>query len=313
MCLCGKKKATMKFNITLLIISIALLSCRIDPKEQTGPLHIVTTTGIIEDCVKQIVGDSAEVSSIMGPGTDPHVYKPTPGDIELLDNADVIICNGLHLEGKMAEMLDKYAKEKPVLKVSDGIDEKDIIKSADFADSYDPHIWFDTKIWMKGLYYITEELKKLDSLSAEYFGNNYDRYHAEIAVTDMWVASQLDSIDTNQRILITSHDAFSYFGRRYDIEVRGIQGISTLSEVGLKDISEMVDFLIERQIKSIFVETSTSDKTAKSIVDGCRAKDFTVELKGPLYSDALGEPDSEGGTYIGMIKSNVTMIVNGLK
>jgi len=303
----------LKTTFILGILAITFISCRIEPKEQKGPLHIVTTTGIIEDCVKQIVGDSAEVSSIMGPGTDPHIYKPTPGDIELLDKADVIICNGLHLEGKMAEMLDKYSKEKPVLKVSDGINKKDIIKSADFADSFDPHIWFDTKIWMQGLLYITKELGKIDSMSADYYGGNYDRYLAKIAITDMWVASQLDSIDTNQRLLITSHDAFSYFGRRYDIEVRGIQGISTLSEVGLKDISDMVNFLIERQIKSIFVETSTSQKTAQSIVDGCRAKDFNVELKGPLYSDALGEPDSEGGTYIGMIKSNVTMIVNGLK
>jgi len=303
----------MKTAFPILLITFFCIACRIEPKEQKGPLHIVTTTGIIEDCIKEIVGDSAEVSSIMGPGTDPHVYKPTPGDIELLDKADVIICNGLHLEGKMAEMLDNYAKEKPVLKISDGINEKDIIKSADFADSYDPHIWFDTKIWMQGLAHITKELGKIDSLSADYYGTNYDCYLAEIAITDMWVASQLDSIDTNQRILITSHDAFSYFGRRYDIEVKGIQGISTLSEVGLKDISDMVDFLIERQIKSIFVETSTSQKTAQSIVDGCKAKKYSVALKGPLYSDALGEPDSEGGTYIGMIRSNVTMIVNGLK
>lgn len=303
----------MKKLIYLSIIAIAFISCRIEPKVQHGPLHIVTTTGIIKDCIKMIVGDSAEVSSIMGPGTDPHIYKPTPSDIELLEKADVIICNGLHLEGKMAEMLDNYAKEKPVLKISDGITESDIIKSADFADSFDPHIWFDTKIWMQGLKYIADELGKIDSISASYFSKNFENYQLEINELDTWVSSQLDSIPLEKRILITSHDAFSYFGRRYNIEVRGIQGISTLSEVGLKDISDMVDFIIERKIASIFVETSTSQKTAQSIVDGCKAKKFELSLKGPLYSDALGEPDSEGGTYIGMIKSNVTILVNGLK
>ena len=303
----------MKKIICLSIIAFAFVSCRIEPKVQHGPLHIVTTTGIIEDCVKIIVGDSAEVSSIMGPGTDPHIYKPTPSDIELLEKADVIICNGLHLEGKMAEMLDNYAKEKPVLKISDGIAESEIIKSADFGDSFDPHIWFDTKIWMQGLTYISQELGKIDSISAPYFSQNLANYQQEINELDSWVSSQLDSIPANKRILITSHDAFSYFGRRYNIEVRGIQGISTLSEVGLKDISDMVDFIIERKIASIFVETSTSQKTAQSIVDGCKAKKFELSLQGPLYSDALGEPDSEGGTYIGMIKSNVTILVNGLK
>jgi len=303
----------MKIYITIFLISASLLSCRIEPKEQNGPLHIVTTTGIIEDCIKQIVGDSAEVSSIMGPGTDPHLYKPTPGDVELLDEADIIICNGLHLEGKMAEMLENYSKEKPVLKISDGIDEKDIIKSADFADSYDPHIWFDTKIWGQGLEYIANELGKIDSVNANYYEKNYHDYMLEITELDVWVRDRLNSIDSTQRILITSHDAFHYFGRRYDIEVKGIQGISTLSEVGLKDISDMVDFVLERKIRSIFVETSTSQKTAQSIADGCLAKKYSVALEGPLYSDALGEPDSEGGTYIGMIRGNVEMIVKGLK
>jgi manganese/zinc/iron transport system substrate-binding protein len=294
------------------LVIFVLPSCRIEPQEQRGPLHIVTTTGIIEDCVEHIVGDSAEVSSIMGPGTDPHIYKPTPGDIELLEEADVIICNGLHLEGKMSELLDNYAKEKPVLKVSDGIAGKDLIQSTDMTDSYDPHIWFDTEIWRQGLSYITQELGKIDSASSEYYKTNYEHYVAELVTMDHWIEAQLELIDSARRVLVTSHDAFSYFGRRYRIEVKGIQGISTLSEVGLKDISNMVDFLIAKQIKSIFVETSTSQKTAESIVDGCRAKKYDVLLEGPLYSDALGEPDSEGGTYIGMLRSNVTMIVNGL-
>lgn len=302
--------------LAITIIALSIVGCRIKDKpvtEKKGPLHIVATTGIIEDCLTHIVGDSAEVSAIMGPGTDPHVYKPTPGDIELLDEADVIVANGLHLEGKMAEMLDKYSREKPVLIVADGINERDIIKSADFADAHDPHIWFDTEIWMDGMRYIATELGKLDSTAKDYYRTNFDLYRAEVAELDEWAANKIDSIETSGRILITSHDAFSYFGRRFGMEVKGIQGISTLSEVGLKEISDMVDFVIKHRIKTIFIETSTSDKTAQSIVDGCKGKHYKLGISGPLYSDALGEPDEDGGTYIGMIKENVKAIAEGLK
>ncbi len=303
----------MKKILLITTIALVALACRLEENERKGPLHIVATTGIIEDGLENIVGDSAEVTALMGPGTDPHLYKPTPGDIELLDEADVIVCNGLHLEGKMAEMLEKYGEEKPVLRVSDGIDESMLIKSADFEDSYDPHIWFDPEIWSEGLGYISKELGKLDSNSAKYYQANFLNYKGEIVKMSEWVFKELQGLNDSSKVLITSHDAFSYFGNRYGIEVKGIQGISTLSEVGLKDISDMVDFVIEREIKSIFVETSTSDKTAQSIVDGAQDKGYELILDGPLYSDALGEPDSHGGTYIGMVESNVTIIVEGLK
>lgn len=303
----------MKTFIWFFSILILFSSCRIDEQARSGPLHIVTTTGIIEDVVKHIVGDSAEVSSLMGPGTDPHLYKPTPGDIELLDKADVIIINGLHLEGKMADLLKKYGLEKPVLAVSDGIPKEKIIKSADFADSYDPHIWFDSEIWMAGFQEITSRLCALDSTSKDYYQANFSRYKKQVEEMNGWVKTEMDKLNDHSKVLITSHDAFSYFGRCYGIEVKGIQGVSTLSEVGLKDVADMVDFVIEHQIKSIFVETSTSNKTAQSIVDGAKDKGYELALKGPLFSDALGEPDSDGGTYIGMVKANVTMIVKGLQ
>ncbi|MFT5822022.1 MAG: manganese/zinc/iron transport system substrate-binding protein [Crocinitomix sp.] len=303
----------MKRIIIIMAVVAIAASCRIEEKVRRGPLHIVTTTGIIQDVVENIVGDSAEVSTLMGPGTDPHLYKPTPGDIELLDEADIIISNGLHLEGKMAGMLDKYAVEKTVIKVSDGIDKAELIKSADFDDSFDPHIWFDSKIWMNGMEYVTKELARAEGDTTGYFMRNFESYKEQVEELDQSIRISLASISDSARVLITSHDAFSYFGRRYGIEVKGIQGVSTLSEVGLKDISNMVDFVIERKIKSIFVETSTSDKTAQSIVDGAGDKGYELTLEGPLYSDALGEPDSEGGTYIGMVKANVEVIVKGLK
>lgn len=306
----------MRTTLILFVSIILLTGCRIEedkPTERLGDLHIVTTTGIIKDGLSSIVQNECDITSLMGPGTDPHMYKPTPSDVELLDEADVIVANGLHLEGKMAEMLESYAKEKPVIFVSDGLKKKDIIKSADFEDANDPHIWFDTKIWLDGLTHVTKELIKIDSTLDSTLTLNLKKYKSEIEKLDKWVADELDQLKPENRVLVTSHDAFSYFGRRYDIEVKGIQGISTLSEVGLKEVSDMVDFVKDRQLKSIFVETSTSSKTAQSIVDGCKAKGYTVQLAGPLYSDALGEPDSDAGSYIGMIKANVTTIVEGLK
>lgn len=296
----------------LILCGLIVSACRIEEAERKGPLHIVTTTGIIENGVEEIVGDSAEVSSLMGPGTDPHLYTPTPGDIKLLDDADVIVANGLHLEGKMAEMLIKYGKEKPVVLVSDGIPENLLRKSADFGDAYDPHIWFNPELWLMGLNHVKNQLMEIDTNAQQYYDKNFLNYQAAIHSMDGWVKSQVSEIDSTARVLITSHDAFAYFGLHYGIEVRGIQGISTLSEVGLKDIASMVDFVIEKKIPSIFIETSTSQKTAQSIVDGARAKGYQLNLKGPLYSDALGEPDGEAGTYIGMVKANVRMIVNGL-
>lgn len=304
----------MRNKVIIILAAIAVFtSCRVKEKERKGPLHIVTTTGIIEDAIINIVGDSAETTALMGPGTDPHLYRPTPGDIELLDQADVIVSNGLHLEGKMAEVLTKYGKEKPVIKVSDGIPKDLLIKSADFEDSYDPHIWFDPNIWSKGLSYVADELGKIDTNATNYYADNCKAYEKKLEDLTDWAKNRLTEIKDTNRVLITSHDAFSYFGRRFNIEVRGIQGISTLSEVGLKDIADMVDFVIEREIKSIFVETSTSDKTAQSIVDGAKDKEYDLSLDGPLYSDALGEPGGDGGDYIGMVKSNVEVIVNGLK
>ncbi|WP_027421209.1 metal ABC transporter solute-binding protein, Zn/Mn family [Crocinitomix catalasitica] len=301
-------------NIFIFILIIGgLNACRIEESTQTGPLNIVVTTGIIKDGLYQILGDNVEITSMMGPGTDPHLYKPTPGDVDLLENADIIIANGLHLEGKMSEMLRKYGQEKLVLNVADGIDKGDLIKSADFEDSFDPHIWFDPTIWINGLEHVKNGIAAVDTANKSTYDANFNAYKKEVLMMDSWAKEELGKLHEAHRILITSHDAFSYFGRRYGVEVKGIQGISTLSEVGLRDIADMVDFVITKGIKSIFIETSTSSKTAQSILDGAEQKKYLLKIDGPLFSDALGEPDTKGGTYIGMFKENVEIIVNGLK
>ena len=302
-------------KVLLLLIPLALFAqCRLEEStEENKRYHIVTTTGIIADGVANIVGDSADVDFIMGPGTDPHIYKPTSMDVELLDEADIIISNGVHLEGKMAEMLDKYSQEKPVIKLGDGIAEDELLKVAEMDDAIDAHIWFDPMMWKDGLKYVSDELGKVDTKNKDYFSENFKVYAKELDETSSWIETEIGTLPDSLRVLITSHDAFNYFGRRYNLDVRGIQGISTLSEVGLKDVANMVDFVVERKIKAIFTETGTSDKTAISIQDGAKEKGHEVEILGPLYADALGEPHSDAGTYIGMIKENVRMIVEGLE
>ena len=301
-------------KLFLLLLPLALFSqCRLEEStDENKRHHIVTTTGIIADGVNNIVGDSADVDFIMGPGTDPHIYKPTSMDVELLDEADIIISNGVHLEGKMAEMLDKYGQEKPVIRLGDGIPEDELIKVAEMDDAVDAHIWFDPMMWKDGLKYVSDELGKVDSKNKDYYADNFKTYAGELDKTSTWIEGEIESLPDSLRVLITSHDAFNYFGRRYNLDVRGIQGISTLSEVGLKDVANMVDFIVERKIKAIFTETGTSDKTAVSIQDGAREKGHEIVILGPLHADALGEPHSPAGTYIGMIKENVRMIVEGL-
>lgn len=298
-----------------LVAVACLMGCRLEggaEGRQGGRLRIVATTGMIADGVRHIVGDSAAVKAMMGPGVDPHLYRPTPGDVRALARADVIVANGLHLEGKMAQLLEGYAEEKTVLWVADGVGAGGILSSADFQDAQDPHFWFDPRSWAEGLSHVARELGKRQPQLEAYYTANCERYRTRLEAMEKEVAAALAKLPRGQRILVTSHDAFSYFGRRFDLEVRGIQGISTLSEVGLREISEMVDFVVAHRLRAIFVETSTSDKTARAIVEGAGARGHRLALAGPLYSDALGEEGSGAETYIGMMRMNARAIVRGL-
>lgn len=294
-----------------LLIAFSLMACTTN-KENTS-IKIVTTTGMLADATKQIVGDFAEVEALMGPGVDPHLYKATQGDLQKFNQASLIIYNGLHLEGKMGEVLEKMARIKPVLAAGEGLPEGHIKKVPGTDDVYDPHIWFDVALWSETVGYIAQELGKQFPTEQARFQQNAVKYRSQLDSLHQAVKTQILSIPSEQRVLVTAHDAFTYFGNAYAIEVRGLQGISTLSEFGLKDVSDLVDFIVAQKIKAVFVETSVSDKALQAVVQGCTDRGHPVRIGGSLYSDAMGADGTPEGTYIGMVNANVSKIVEALK
>jgi manganese/zinc/iron transport system substrate-binding protein len=277
------------------------------------PFKITTTVGMVTDIVGQVAGDKAKVTGIIGEGVDPHLYKPTRNDVVALQNADLIFYSGLMLEGKMADTLIKVARGgKPVHAVTELIDEKFLLEPPEMQGHYDPHVWMDVKAWAKCVEAIARALSEFDPTNATHYQQNGKRYVAELDKLDGYARKTIASIPQRSRVLITAHDAFNYFGRAYGIEVKGIQGISTESEAGLQDINRLVDFIVEKNIKAVFVETSVADRNVRALVDGARAKRKQVAIGGTLFSDAMGAPGSYEGTYLGMIDHNVTTIARAL-
>jgi len=305
----------MKTKIIILLTAFALFSCKVEKKDAKKEIEtIVCTTGMLGDAVKNIVGSNMEVITLMGPGVDPHLYKATQGDLKSLTNADVIIYNGLHLEGKMGEVFEKLEKQKHIIVATAGLTEADYINNTEFQGAQDPHIWFDVALWTKAVQFIGAELALLSSDSVKkQIQMNTENYTNQLFQLNMDVVTQVSALDSTERILITAHDAFGYFGRAYNFEVRGLQGISTTSEYGLKDVSDLVNYIVENKIKAVFVESSVSEKSLQAVVEGCLQKYHQVRIGGQLFSDDMGEAGTPEGTYVGMVKHNVKTIVEGLK
>jgi manganese/zinc/iron transport system substrate-binding protein len=294
----------------VIFLVLGLFGCT--ESKKSGKITIVTTTGIVGDCVRNIVGDQADVISLMGAGVDPHLYKASQGDIAKLASADIIVYSGLHLEGKMAKMLENYASQKPTFAVGQFTDIASLKKVDATSNLVDPHIWFNPMIWMKGLQGVAAELSKIKGL--EKCSSNYNTYAKSIEQSRLAMQILLDSnLSTEKRILITSHDAFEYFGDAFGFKVRGLQGISTAAEYGTRDVKELIDFIMSNHVKSVFIETSISDKNLKSVIDGARMRDYDVRIGGTLFSDALGADGTYEGTYKGMLETNIKAIINGLK
>lgn len=299
--------------IILALVSVLWMGCANEAKQTTttgGTLYIVTTTGMLADAVQHVAGEYATVEALMGPGVDPHLYKATGSDLSKLNQADLVFYSGLHLEGKMTEVMAKLAQKKPTVGVGDKLDPTRLI---DAGGVHDPHIWFDVDLWSGILPTIANELMAYDPEHGETYTGNAANYAKELQGLHEWVQMQINSLPENQRILVTAHDAFHYFGKAYGMEVRGLQGISTVSEYGLKDVTDVVDMLVSRKINAVFVESSVSDKALKAVVEGAADQGHTVKIGGMLYSDAMGAVDKPEGTYIGMVKYNVTTIVEALK
>lgn len=299
--------------LPLYVFLAFLCSCQNTTNDlDKNKLTIVTTTGHIADMVRNVVGDKAEVTALMGPGVDPHLYKASLSDLKQLSNADIIFYSGLHLEGKMGEVFYKLSRTKNVVAVSDGIP-KDQLLLADSANHIpDPHIWFDVTLWRFCLQKVKETLIKNSPKDSVYLSHKAFTYDKQLEYLNEMVMEEIASIPEKQRVLVTAHDAFGYFGKRYKMEVLGLQGISTLSEYGLSEITSLTHFLVERNIRSVFVETSVSEKAINSVIEGCKEKGHDIKIGGSLYSDALGATGTKEGTYIGMFKVNVELIKKGL-
>lgn len=304
----------MKLNILYtLFFALILPACQPQVNDSKGTLQIVTTTGMIYDLVANIGKDKINVQALMGPGVDPHLYKATQGDLKKLRDADLILYNGLHLEGKMGEVFENLARIKSVFAITDNMTDSLFRESETYAGTFDPHIWFDVSLWRIAVQNTSKMIISKDSINKEFYVKNTQQYLTRLDSLDSAVKFAIQEIPINQRLLITAHDAFGYFGDAYDIEVKGLQGISTLSEPGLKDIAELVNTIVDKKIKAVFVETSVSEKAINAVVQGCKENGHEVVIGGSLYSDAMGPWGEFEGTYIGMVHSNVQTIVNALK
>ena len=304
--------------IFLLLISLFLSACKTAPGESTVPIsdrtiHVVTTTGMIADIVKNVGGDRVNVEALMGPGVDPHLYKASEGDVIRLQEADVIFYNGLHLEAQMGKVLERLNEfGKKTVAVTDKIDRSLLESPPAFAGNYDPHVWFDVTMWMKTVEQVKETLIEMDPAHKSKYEANADAYLKELEALHQYVLDKAGTIPTEQRVLITAHDAFNYFGRAYGLDVRGLQGISTESQAGTADVQELADFIAEREIPAIFVESSVPRRNVEAVQAAVRARGYEVEIGGSLYSDAMGTAGTPDGTYIGMVRHNIDTIVKAL-
>jgi manganese/zinc/iron transport system substrate-binding protein len=279
-----------------------------------GKLRIACTTGMLADVLAHIAGDSAEVMALMGPGVDPHLYKATHGDLKKLTRADLVFYNGLHLEGKMTSLLKKLSRRKPVIALAEALPQARLLAVGGDPPNYDPHLWFDVSLWREVVGQAAQALAKHGSPAQQpYFQANAHRYTSELDTLDREIRQALAQVPPSQRILVTSHDAFGYFGRAYQFEVRGLQGFSTLTDFGLRDINELVDYIVQHQLRAIFVESSVPPKAIEAVVAGCQARGHAVRLAGPLYSDALGAAGTPEGTYVGMVRANARAIAEALR
>ncbi len=298
----------MRYLFLCLIICVG---CTSTPKDGTKKLKIVCTTGIIGDAVSEITNDSCIVVSLMGPGTDPHLFKPTKESLDHMASADIIVSNGLHLEGRMQDILHKLERTKKVIFLGEALDSETKLYGDKAKKIPDPHIWFDVEIWKIVITYLGDELLQTAPECTD--PEKIQAYTTQLDQLNSWVSGEMSSIPESQRVLITAHDAFSYFGRAYETEVIGLQGISTMAEYGIRDVTNLVDLVISREIKAVFVETSVSSRSIEAVIAGCKDRGFDVKEGGTLYSDALGGKNSGAGTYIDMVKTNVTTIKKALK
>ncbi|SEU06077.1 manganese/zinc/iron transport system substrate-binding protein [Lacrimispora sphenoides] len=302
---------------TILSFTLLLTGCSapaVNEDSSKDKLNIVATTTMLADLVSSIGGERVTVNGLMGPGIDPHLYQASAGDVSLMQKADVVVYNGLHLEGKMGEIFENLSNQgSAVICIEKGLDESRLLAWEDDNSIHDPHIWFDVSLWKDAAKTVAKGLTDADPNGKADYEANLDAYLKELDETDTYIRGRADELPEKYRVLVTAHDAFQYFGKAYGFEVRGLQGISTDAEAGTADVSDLANFIVERQIKAIFVESSVPPKTIEALQAAVKAKGFDVSIGGELYSDSLGDAQSGADTYILTIKANVDTIVDALK
>ena len=310
----SKNNILKKLNllIAICVVMMLLVSCGKNGSSSGKKIKVTTTTTMLTDLVRTIGGDKVEVTGLMGEGVDPHLYSASAGDIEKPGNADIIVYGGLHLEGKMTEIFEKLTSQnKNILNVGDKLD-KSKIHLVD-QNTPDPHVWFNTELWEKEAEAVEAELSKFDPKNSDYYKENLKKYKAELNELTTYVKTRINEIPEKSRVLVTAHDAFNYFGEQFGLEVKAIQGVSTDSETGTKNISDLANFIVQRNIKAIFVESSVPKKSIEALQEAVKAKGKEVKIGGELYSDSLGDKAHNSETYIKTVKANADTIVNALK
>jgi manganese/zinc/iron transport system substrate-binding protein len=276
------------------------------------PLNVVATTGMIADAVRQVGGDAVEVRALMGPGVDPHAYRQTRSDIVAMTRADLVLWHGLYLEAQMEEFFHDLARKRTVVAVAEGLSKEKLRGHDDYADKFDPHVWMTPVLWKDVVVEVQKALTEARPDQAELFAANAAAHLAELDQLIAYGADILTQVPEENRVLVTAHDAFGYFGGEYGFEVMGIQGISTQSEAGLNRIGTLVDVLVERGVSAVFVESSVSDRSVRALIEGAAARGHDVRIGGELFSAAMGADGTYEGTYIGMLDHNMTTIAGAL-
>ena len=298
--------------IIFLFNALALTSCKSDSKELRHKPRIVATTSILADGIRNLVADKAEVVALMPAGVDPHLYKASVRDLDLLTNADLVIYHGLFLEGKMTEIFEKLALSQPLINISDGLPKERLLRSGPESHSVDPHIWFDINLWSMALEYTAAELIHWKPEWKSAVEQNSNSYLANLSALDSEVRLKVNELRSAGQVLVTAHDAFAYFGKAYQLPVKSLQGLSTLSEPGLRDLTELIQVVEENNVKAIFAEQTISPKAIRAVAAGAAERNHQVKLAGPLFTDSLDAEDTPAGTYIGMVNTNLQIIYENL-
>jgi manganese/zinc/iron transport system substrate-binding protein len=301
-------------SVLLLALSACVPSSTSGSEDLSGrTVRVLATTGMVGDVAKNVGGERVVVTTLMGAGVDPHLYKATESDLRKFEQADVIFYNGLHLEAGLSDLLERMGSQREAVAVTAGIERSQLLSDVEYEDAYDPHVWFDVTLWMKTVETVRETLSRIDPASAEIYQKNAENYLSELQDLHQYVAARASELPEEKRILITAHDAFGYFGKAYGFEVYGLQGISTESEASVSDVQELAEFIFISQVPAVFIESSVPQRNVEALQAAVKAKGFDVKIGGELFSDAMGEPGTVEGTYIGMVRHNIDTIVSALK